>query len=241
MFIQPLVRLYFFLSLSLSLMISDTIFKLSIFGLIIILISLFNLRHVDIVFKKFLPALFFFPIMLVIYILFSFLLTDSTIIQSTKEALIALIKFSLMIISMNFYLELSTSENLINAFRSFWLNTNFNWRWVDNFFLFLGLTLRFYPTFQLHWHHQRESQKALGIKFNESYFGRLIDISRELPSMLIYQLNRSEDISLAMKLRGYGNNFPRRIVEPIYFSHINFMQITLITIFFISIIKFVTI
>jgi hypothetical protein len=222
-------------------MISDTIFKLSIFVLIILSISLLNFKHIAIVFKKFLPTLFFFPIMLVIYILFSLLLTDASIFQTIKEALIALIKFSLMIISMNFYLQLSTSENLINALRSFWLNANIKWRWVDNFFLFLGLTLRFYPTFQSQWHQQRESQKALGIKFNESYYGRLIEISRELPSMLIYQLNRSEDISLAMKLRGYGNNFPRRIVEPIYFNYINLLQIILITIFFIYIIRFVTI
>ena len=59
MFIQPLVRLYFFLSLSLSLMVSDTVFKLSIFVLIILSISLLNLKHIAIVFKKFLPTLFF--------------------------------------------------------------------------------------------------------------------------------------------------------------------------------------
>ena len=112
MFIQPLVRLYFFLSLSLSLMVSDTVFKLSIFVLIILSISLLNLKHIAIVFKKFLPTLFFFPIMLVIYMLFSLLLTDASIFQTIKDALMALIKFSLMIISMNFYLQLSTSENL---------------------------------------------------------------------------------------------------------------------------------
>ena len=119
MFFQPLVRLYFFLSLSLSLMVSDTVFKLSIFVLIILSISLLNLKHIAIVFKKFLPTLFFFPIMLVIYMLFSLLLTDASIFQTIKDALMALIKFSLMIISMNFYLQLSTSENPHKCFKKF--------------------------------------------------------------------------------------------------------------------------
>ena len=146
-----------------------------------------------------------------------------------------------MIISMNFYLELSSAENLIKSLRSFWVRLNIQWKWVDNFFLFLALALRFYPTFQSQWQHQRNSQKVLGIKFNDSYYGRLIEISKELPSILVYQLDRSEDISLAMKLRGYGSYFPRKIVDPIYFNITNFLQFVLVTIFFIQLFRFVTI
>ena len=179
--------------------------------------------------------------MLIIYILFSYVLTDSTIYQTISEAFNAFIKFSFMIISMNFYLELSSAENLIRSLRSFWERLNIQWKWVDNFFLFLALALRFYPTFQSHWQYQRNSQKVLGIKFNDSYYGRLIEISKELPSILVYQLDRSEDISLAMKLRGYGSYFPRKIVDPIYFNITNFLQFFLVTIFFIQLFRFVTI
>ena len=211
------------------------------YGIVILFIALKNTKLIPIVIRKYLPTLFFFPIMLFIYILFSYILTDSTIYQTISEAFNAFIKFSFMIISMNFYLELSSAENLIKSLRSFWATLNIQWKWVDNFFLFLALALRFYPTFQSQWQHQRNSQKVLGIKFNDSYYGRLIEISKELPSILVYQLDRSEDISLAMKLRGYGSYFPRKIVDPIYFNITNFLQFFLVTIFFIQLFRFVTI
>ncbi|MEC9437369.1 MAG: energy-coupling factor transporter transmembrane component T [Candidatus Neomarinimicrobiota bacterium] len=241
MFSHPIVNLYFFLALSLSLMLTSSFLQLMIYGIIILFIALKNTKLIPIVIHKYLPTLFFFPIMLIIYILFSYVLTDSTIYQTISEAFNAFIKFSFMIISMNFYLELSSAENLIKSLRSFWARLNIQWKWVDNFFLFLALALRFYPTFQSQWQHQRNSQKVLGIKFNDSYYGRLIEISKELPSILVYQLDRSEDISLAMKLRGYGSYFPRKIVDPIYFNITNFLQFVLVTIFFIQLFRFVAI
>lgn len=241
MFSHPIVNLYFFLALSLSLMLGNSILHLAVYGIVILLIALKNTKLIPIVIRKYLPTLFFFPIMLFIYILFSYVLTDSALYQTISEAFNAFIKFSFMIISMNFYLELSSSENLIKSLRSFWSKLNIQWKWVDNFFLFLALSLRFYPTFQSHWQHQRNSQKVLGIKFNDSYYGRLVEISKELPSILAYQLDRSEDISLAMKLRGYGSHFPRKIVDPIYFNLTNFLQVFLVTIFFIQLFRFVTI
>ncbi|MED5433993.1 MAG: energy-coupling factor transporter transmembrane component T [Candidatus Neomarinimicrobiota bacterium] len=241
MFTHPIVNLYFFLALSLSLMLASSFLQLMNYGIVILIIALKNTKLIPIVVRKYLPTLFFFPIMLFIYILFSYILTDSTIYQTISEAFNAFIKFSFMIISMNFYLELSSAENLIKSLRSFWARLNIQWKWVDNFFLFLALALRFYPTFQSQWQHQRNSQKVLGIKFNDSYYGRLIEISKELPSILVYQLDRSEDISLAMKLRGYGSYFPRKIVDPIYFNITNFLQFFLVTIFFIQLFRFVAI
>ena len=241
MFTHPIVNLYFFLALSLSLMLTSSFLQLMNYGIVILFIALKNTKLIPIVIRKYLPTLFFFPIMLFIYILFSYILTDSTIYQTISEAFNAFIKFSFMIISMNFYLELSSAENLIKSLRSFWARLNIQWKWVDNFFLFLALALRFYPTFQSQWQHQRNSQKVLGIKFNDSYYGRLIEISKELPSILVYQLDRSEDISLAMKLRGYGSYFPRKIVDPIYFNITNFLQFVLVTIFFIQLFRFVAI
>lgn len=222
-------------------MLASSFLQLMNYGIVILFIALKNTKLIPIVIRKYLPTLFFFPIMLFIYILFSYILTDSTIYQTISEAFNAFIKFSFMIISMNFYLELSSAENLIKSLRSFWARLNIQWKWVDNFFLFLALALRFYPTFQSQWQHQRNSQKVLGIKFNDSYYGRLIEISKELPSILVYQLDRSEDISLAMKLRGYGSYFPRKIVDPIYFNITNFLQFFLVTIFFIQLFRFVTI
>ena len=49
--------------------------------------------------------------------------------------------------------------------------------------------------------------------------------------MLVYQLNRSNDIALAMKLRGYGIHYPRSVIHPIKFSLFNLIQVALIAFF----------
>tara|TARA_B100001758_G_scaffold233900_1_gene232582 strand:+ start:932 stop:1423 length:492 start_codon:yes stop_codon:yes gene_type:complete len=152
-----------------------------------------------------------------------------TFIESTEYALLAFLKFSLIVLLMNFYLETASSENLIISFRSLWVKTGLKWKWVDDFFLFLSLSLRLYPTFQSNWINNMNSQKAIGIRFNNSYYGKLIEISKELPAVLVYQLNRSNDIALAMKLRGYGMHYPRNVISPIKFNFYNLIQILSIT------------
>ena len=54
--------------------------------------------------------------------------------------------------------------------------------------------------------------------------------AKELPSLLIHELKRANDISLAMKLRGYGKQFPRGVTYPIPFNWNHGIIILLITI-----------
>ena len=57
--------------------------------------------------------------------------------------------------------------------------------------------------------------------------------------MLVYQLNRYNDIDLAMKLRGYGAHYPRSVIHPIKFDLFNFIQIALIAFFSSYLIDFI--
>ena len=231
MFNHPIVQLYFYLSVSLILVLSDSIYSLLPFVFLLLILSLLNNKIILKVLKNFIPTIFFFPLMLIFYITISLLLTEMNFYDSLEGAFLAFLKFSIIVLLMNFYIESSSSEKLIISFRSLWVKTKLKWKWVDNFFLFLSLAMRLYPTFQSNWINNANSQKAIGIRFNKSYYGRLFDISKALPAMLVYQLNRSSDIALAMKLRGYGLSCPRSVIHPIDFNFLNLAQIIFITFF----------
>ena len=228
MFNHPIVNLYFFLSISLVLVFSNSFYSIFPFLLLLLVLCLNDNETAMKAVIKFLPSLYFLPFMLIVFVIMSSFFTQMKLYDSLELAVLAFLKLSMIIILMNFYLVTSSTEQLIISLRSIWLKTKLKWKWVDDYFLFLSLVLRLYPTFQTYWINNKNSQEAIGIKFNKSYFGKLIDISKELPGMLVYQLNRSDDIALAMKLRGYGQHHPRNVIYPIKFSFFNFIQIALI-------------
>jgi len=240
-FQNPIVRLYFYFLLTLSIILSNTFESIAVFGIIVVIIAIKNYHKFQAVLNSYLPTLLFFPIVLVIYLLFSNFLSSIPFFDSLIDATKAFLKFSLMIISMNYYLVKSNSEKLINAFRTIWVKGGLPWEWVDNLFLFLSLSLRFYPTFQSQWRTQRDSQKALGIKFKNSFISKVVDLSYDLTSMLFQQLKRSEEIALAMKLRGYGKSFPRKTANPQNFNLTHLFQTFIITFSFYTLLRFVSI
>ena len=78
---------------------------------------------------------------------------------------------------------------------------------------------------------------AMVIAEGERSVGSVIDdatikvniAAKSLPSLILYQLHWADDIATAMKLRGYGRNFPRGVVHPVNFRLIHILQITLIS------------
>ena len=135
-----------------------------------------------------------------------------------------------MVATMMYFFELTPNKDIVILTRSIWVKFNLQWKWVEDFFLFLSMTLRFYPTFQSNWNSVRNTHKTLGLESNLSNFGKIKKTSKELPALLIHELKRANDISLAMKLRGYGKLFPRGVTYPIPFNWNHGVMILLITI-----------
>jgi energy-coupling factor transporter transmembrane protein EcfT len=109
------------------------------------------------------------------------------------------------------------------------VKVNKPWKWVENFFLFLGMTLRFYPTFQSNWQSLRNTRKSLGLEADLSYLEQVKTAAKEMPGLLIHQLRRADDVAMAMKLRGYGKQFPRGVTYPTIFKAIHLIQIIFIS------------
>ena len=175
------------------------------------------------------PIIYYFPIMIILYFIFSLFLTDNTLGIILNEAIFGCLKLFFMVGAMMLFFESTQSQDIVIIARSVWVRLNKPWQWVEDFFLFLGMTLRFYPTFQSNWQLLRNTRKSLGLEADLSYLGQVKIAAKEMPGLLIYQLQRADDIAMAMKLRGYGKQFPRGVTYPIISKAVHLIQIILIS------------
>ncbi|MEO2185593.1 MAG: hypothetical protein ABGX30_03365, partial [bacterium] len=96
MFAHPLVNLWFFLGFSFSLLTSFTYGEWGIHLFIIISIAWINKAHIHRVGIRLKPFLFYFPVMILLYVLFSLLLTDNSLSIILMEAIIGFLKLTMM-------------------------------------------------------------------------------------------------------------------------------------------------
>lgn len=232
MFAHPLVNLWFFLGFSFSLVTSITYGEWGIHLFIIFGIAWINKAHIPQVGIRLKPFLFYFPVMILLYVLFSLLLTNNSLSIILIEAMIGFLKLTMMAGAMMFFLESTPSQNIVTLFRSIWLKWHTSWRGVEDFFLFLSMTLRFYPTFQSNWQSLRNSRRALGLESGFTRWKQVQIAAKEMPGLLVHQLRRADDLALAMKLRGYGEQFPRGVTFPIPFEGNHLFQMVIISLFY---------
>ena len=229
MFKHPLVNLWFFLGFSISLLITVTYRGWGAHGVLLLLIAGLNRKLIPKILPRLKPFIFYFPLMLILYTGFSMMLTDNPIQIIISEGIFGFLKLLLMVFTMMIFIESTPSQDIVNLARSIWVKINRPWLLIENLFLFLSMTLRFYPTFQANWNAIRNSYRMLGLESDLSNV-RLLKIAvEEIPGLLIYQLRRSDDVANAMKLRGYGKQIPRGVTYPIPFKGNHLIQIIIIS------------
>jgi len=229
---QPIVKLYFFFCFSIAVLISSNYQEWLIYFIILIITIIAYKTSMLNIISNLKPILYYFPMMLFFYLIFSFLLTDNSIEQNINEAFFGFIKIILMISAMSLFFKSSDSENFVNIFRSMWIKTNLKWKWPENIFVFLSTTLRFYPAVQSNWDSLIKTRRSLGFETGYTHIQKVKIAAKSLPSLIIYQLHWADDIAIAMRLRGFGAIFPRGVVKPVYFKLIHFFQIVLISLAF---------
>lgn len=215
--IHPLVRFIFFLTFSFSVLFADTLNLWAIYFGIFVVTTGFDRTVILAVFSRIKPFIQFFPIMLVIYLAMSIFFTDATIYQAMVEVGFAFLRIVLMISIMSLYFESVGSPNFLLALRSIWFQTGLKWNWMENFFLFLDMTLRFYPSLQRDWITASQSRESLGFNQNNRW-GKIKQAAQDLPVLLVINLRKSQDIAVAMQLRGFGKSFPRCVYNATSFT-----------------------
>lgn len=222
--IHPLVRFIFFLTFSFSVLFADTLTLWAIYFGIFVVTTGFDRTVILAVLSRIKPFIQFFPIMLVIYLAVSIFFTDATIYQAMVEVGFAFLRIVLMISIMGIYFESVGSPNFLLALRSIWFQTGLKWNWMENFFLFLDMTLRFYPSLQRDWITLSQSRESLGFNQNNNRWDKITLAAQDLPILLVVNLRKSQDIALAMQLRGFGESFPRCVYNATYFTTWHLLQ-----------------
>ena len=222
--IHPLVRFIFFLTFSFSVLFADTLTLWAIYFGIFVVTTGFDRTVILAVLSRIKPFIQFFPIMLVIYLAVSIFFTDATIYQAMVEVGFAFLRIVLMISIMSLYFESVGSPNFLLALRSIWFQTGLKWNWMENFFLFLDMTLRFYPSLQRDWITVSQSRESLGFNQNNNRWGKIKQAAQDLPVLLVVNLRKSQDIAMAMELRGFGESLPRCVYNATSFTTWHLLQ-----------------
>ncbi len=238
LFKQPIIRLWLYLSFSTAVLFSPTLFHwLGYFGLFMSLLWLEKVA-ISIIIRSLKSFFYFLPIMIGFYFLISIIMSQSTYWQILTEIGSAMMKFLLVIAIMNAYTFGSGSGSVFQAFRSIWVQFNKPWRKVEDWFLFMEMTLRFYPSLQRDWSRWQGIHKALGLNVAHGRIRRWKETARQLPGMIMIHLHKADDIANAMTLRGYGQQIPRGVARPIPFTFGHFSTLLIISFIFITLHNF---
>jgi len=225
---NPIVIFIFYFGLAVSIIGVDNWIGLLMFGLIIALLLFVNHKRTITVIKQILPYLYFLPIFFGIYFIISIFFTDHGLYQIINSAGLALLRLLLLLTIMSIYIDISKNNSIVHALRSLWSKTNLQWRWVDDLFIYLELTLRFYPSFQLEWNTINRSKKALGLETGNKKWDKVKSIANDLPGIIIQNYIKAENTANIMKQRGYGKIIPRGVAYPIPFSILDLIFVIVI-------------
>lgn len=226
---HPFVKLWIYLGFVISLLISNTNIGFIIHGvLFLFLLFLHGNKRIALA-RRLRPLVFYFPLMLIFYVGFSFWLTNNSLSIIMIEAGLGFAKLILMVSAMALFLETTPIYDILIVIRSLWVKTNLPWRAVEDFFMFLGITLRFYPSIQNNWKELREARIGLELIEGSTRWEHIKLITRGMPGLLLYNLRRADEVATAMQLRGYGLHFPRGVTKPIHFTALHFAQLIFIT------------
>ena len=222
--IHPLVRFIFFLAFSFSVLFTDRLTVWAIYFGIFLILTGFDRIVIRAVFSRIKPFILYFPFMLILYLGVSMSFTNATIYQAMFEVGFAFLRIALMISIMSLYFESVGSQNFLLALRSIWFQTGLKWNWMENFFLFLEMTLRFYPSLQRDWITVGQSRQSLGFNQKNNFWGEIRQAAKDLPVVLVINLRKSEDIAGAMQLRGFGKSLPRCVYNATNFTIWHLLQ-----------------
>jgi energy-coupling factor transporter transmembrane protein EcfT len=237
---NPIVSFLFYFGLAISIILSKTWTGLGVYYFMSIMLLLLNIRNIKSIIKQVRPFILFLPIFILFYIFISLIFTQSALNQIFNEAGLAISKLLLLVFMMSMYLEISKNHDIILALRSIWSKSNLKWSWIDDLFMFLELTLRFYPTFQQEWQSINRSKIALGIASSSKKWEKVKSTANDLPGIIIQSYLKAENTANVMKQRGYGKVIPRGVAHPISFRILDMVLILILIGSFVTVHKYVT-
>ncbi len=228
LFTNPIVNFFFYLVFSLSVLAADALLSVLLHGGLFLLLIYLNQGMVKKVLKKIYPFFLFLTLLVGLYLVVSLSLGGQSLATILKG--LGLISFRLLVVVaiMTLYLTQNSTDSFLVAWRTLWVRFGRPWKLVEDFFLFLEMTLRFFPTFQREWDAVQQTRKALRLTPPSKRILRVKQLVEDLAAFLIFRLRYAEETALAMELRGYGRLIPRGVTKPVPFHYYHVGQLILI-------------
>lgn len=226
--VNPIVSFLFYFGLAISIILNKTWIGVGAYYSIFMILLLLNIGNIKSIIKQVKPFILFLPIFIFVYIFISLIFTQSSLNIILNEAGFAISKLLLLVFVMSMYLEISKNHDIVLALRSIWSKLKLQWKWIDDLFMFLELTLRFYPTFQQEWQSINRSKIALGLARKGKKWEKVKSTANDLPGIIIQSYLKAENTANVMRQRGYGKIIPRGVAMPIPFRVLDMVLIIIL-------------
>lgn len=164
------------------------------------------------------PYLVFLPVLMAGYLLFTFLLTSESLLDTLVNAVQPGLRIFLLMGATAFFLELTSSPDLLDALRTLWYRSRLRWRPMDDFFLLIYIAFRFFPMLKEEVTGFLDADRALGLSGRSGKIAQVRRWTVSLPGVIASCLSRADHLGMSMEIRGYGRVLPRGIASPFSFS-----------------------
>ena len=176
----------------------------------VVLVIIFRIHWQEFVIKS-KPLWIYFPQVGLLFFIISLIVSSKNTYDVFIDVSLATCRMILLVSMMTLYSILSKNSDIIIAIRGLWYNMGRSWKWAEDLILFIDITIRFFPSFQQQWQRIERTRKSLGINVSEDKLHKIRRFATMVPDMVILNLRRVNDLTLAMKLRGYGHLCPRTV------------------------------
>ena len=218
---NPITRLFIYISFSISILISKSVNILLINLGIVFLIFIFKRSLLHLFWERIKSYLIYLPLSGLLFFIISTQISSKSISIISIDILMATIRLLAMISLMTFYIIEAKSQNILIAIRSIWFSSGLNIYWIDKLILFFELTIRFFPSIHENWNQTEKSQKALSIKKRNSIKDKVFYTAKFIPDFILLNLKKTDIIIENMSMRGLGTEKRRSIYPYLKFKVID--------------------
>ena len=229
---NPLSRLFFYILLSISILLSHKLTILAVHILLILLLVIYKRQFWKKWKRHTRPYWIYLPLSGIILFIISLFISEKPLNEILFDVVLATIRLSATVSIMTLYIIQSQSHDTLLAVRGVLFSSGMKYKWLDRLLLYFEITIRFFPSIKEQWSLTEKSQKALSIKLPKSKFKRIINVAKSIPDFIIINLKKTENIVQSMLMRGYGKKSRRSVYPHIKFKLFDSM-ISLATLFFV--------
>ena len=220
---NPITVLIFYVSLSISVLLSEDIYLLTL-HILLVLCIIFYKRNLFLKWKSLIATYWLYlPIIISFFLITSFIRLEYNVSSIIFDAILSVIRLYVLVSIMALYAIESHFRNLVPALKSINYRLEKNFSSIDRLMLFFEISLRFFPTMHKNWSITKRSQNALCLENGNKLISNIITNSKLISHFVLLEIGNSNKIVESMKMRGLKDNCKRSVYPFVDFRFFDFI------------------